>query len=1191
MNRQIVKRLLLLVGSVGAWCCPGTDISATRPSRDLKVAEGGDLVDRATGKPVYLLSTSVTHFIWDDGAFSNVWTRSYCKRPDMPRWLYGLENAPASRTTFDHIGFNAMNFFSLATMFQTLGPAGGNFTTENELKRTHEFYELTKLPKGDRSNTWRIPSELNLRFHDALVTNLYNAGYQIYLDLHPSFPSFLQKYSDNLKSVLDPDRTFVAPGQKSRGFDLTFRIGDPEARAKLIDLYLAGARHYWNLGVRPLVYKLSNESSYRDESTANRDRFVMEMRKRYGNIAALNAAWHTDYRTFKDITWSGAPAARIELVKFQEKQVADVMKEIREALRKIDPQAQTLIQVGNGAWQAKWTNFNLYLLNQSTGFVSQGTGDFTLPDGVHVDDDQSFAEAETHLKTSEDFARNAFYRALADGKPLLNTESYLAGPIGHRYEEFKRLLWSGVAEGVSLQNLWQWAGYWPAETTMTIKYLIQHPQVTSPESWDGIKAAQAEIDEVADIFLPRSNRERAKVAALFSYPSLRMNEKSANGFTLGCETMRVLNIPFDAIFEEQLAQDRQDRYSVLLALGARHVAPASIDALERWVKDGGVLVADGDSLREDEYGAESRTSLLAGLQFTPGKEGVRMTGGGERFLDSARNGADDSWEREAVDDMCPILVSRKIGKGCVLVLAGKWKAYALASFLRGRLRNGRDGTRLSGVAEVFLAAADDKEKPYAAHVSVQKFNARPFAGYLVMNHADSPRVVRVVLPATASRTDLAAVQSVRRISLPVDHKSRPSFVLYLPPRSISPLVLGPRKAMEARFGKLPVSNATAERKIYETKQAEHLKAAYVRPGKPIDLRPFANRGFDNQQGWKTPSAWFEGAHTNLVAVPYHAQQWKHTGFEIIRFDYNDNRTCIALASKNLPGAPRKVDGIPLDGQFRGVSFLLGATHAVAGETAMKVRFHYENGEMVETPVRVGKEIFSWKVRDNRTMGREQLVWKDSNGHGFYHWEWMNPHPTERLMSMDLISGRGATVPIVVAATALPTVFTKRYAHSVRFTDLFGQLKSKSGKSLVEEGGSIRARRENVVFTTKDGKPIAVTPAELKNGVIRFRLENMPDQFGKRSPIHTYWWGISFRGEYAEKMLEPDWTLIIDANRPRLMGANNALDLQHEVELPLALFLSAKGKDLYKSINGFNGVFNSGGNSTNDLTLHDLRLEW
>ena len=185
----------------------------------------------------------------------------------------------------------------------------------------------------------------------------------------------------------------------------------------------------------------------------------------------------------------------------------------------------------------------------------------------------------------------------ADGKPLLNTESYLAGPIGHRYEEFKRLLWSGVAEGVSLQNLWQWAGYWPAETTMTIKYLIQHPQVTSPESWDGIKAAQAEIDEVADIFLPRSNRERAKVAALFSYPSLRMNEKSANGFTLGCETMRVLNIPFDAIFEEQLAQDRQDRYSVLLALGARHVAPASIDALERWVKDGGVLVADGDSLR------------------------------------------------------------------------------------------------------------------------------------------------------------------------------------------------------------------------------------------------------------------------------------------------------------------------------------------------------------------------------------------------------------------------------------------------------------------------------------------------------------------------------------------------------------------------------------------------------------------
>lgn len=1190
MNRQLMKRLLLLVVSVGAWCCLGADCSATRPSRDLEIAGSGDLVDRATGKPVYLLSTSVTHFIWDEGAFSNVWTRSYCKRPDMPRWMYGLENAPASRTTFDHIGFNAMNFFSLATMFQALGPAGGDFTPENELQRTHEFYELTKLPKGDRNNSWRIPSELNLRFHDALVTNLYNAGYQIYLDLHPGFPSFLQEYSDNLKPVLDPDRTFVAPEQKSRGFHLTFRLGDPEARAKLIDLYLAGARHYWNLGVRPLVYKLSNESSYRDETTANRGRFVAEMRKRYGDIASLNAAWHTDYRTFEDITWSGAPAARIEFVKFQEKQVADVMKEIRDALRKVDPQAQTLVQVGNGAWQAKWTNFNLFLLNQSTGFVSQGTGDFSLPDGVQVDDAQPFAEAETHLKTSEDFARNAFYRALADGKPLLNTESYLAGPIGHRYEEFKRLLWSGVAEGVSLQNLWQWAGYWPAEVTMTIGYLIQHPQVTSPESWDGIKAAQAEIDEVADIFLPRSNRERSKVAALFSYPSLRMNEKSANGFTLGCETMRVLNIPFDAIFEEQLAQDRQDRYSVLLALGVRHVAPASIDALERWVKDGGILVADGDSLREDEYGAESRTSLLVGLQFTPGKEGIRTTGGGERFLDSVRIDADDSWKREAVDETGPILVSRKIGKGCVLVLAGKWKANALASFLRERLDD-RDNARLAGVADVFLADAEEQTKPYAAHVSVQKFNAGLTTGFLVMNHAESPRLVRVVLPSTSLGTDLTVVQSVRKVSLPIDCKGCPSLVLYLPPRSISPLVLGPREVIEARFGKLPVSDDAAERKIYETKQAEHLKAAYVRPGKPIDLRPFANRGFDNQQGWKTPSAWFEGAHTNLVAVPYHAQQWKHTGFEIIRFDYNDNRTCIALASKNLPEAPHEVDGIPLDGQLRGVSFLLGATHAVADETAMTVRFHYENGETLEVPVRVGKEIFSWNVRDNGEKGREHFVWKDSNGHGFYHWEWMNPHPTERVKSMDLISARGATVPIVVAATALPTLFTKRYEHSVRLTDLFDQLTSKSGKPLVMEDGSIRACRENVSFATKDGEPIAVSPAELKNGVIRFRLENVPDPFGKRSPIHTYWWGISFRGEYAEKMLEPDWTLIIDANRPRLVGANNALELQHEVELPLTLFLSNKGKDLYKSIHGFNGVFNSGTSNTNDLILHDLRIEW
>lgn len=334
----------------------------------------------------------------------------------------------------------------------------------------------------------------------------------------------------------------------------------------------------------------------------------------------------------------------MEYHKFQQEQVTELAKLLLNDLKELDPEARAMIQLhGHDTHIRVFPHFDYCALSKLTALISAGTGNNPLTAWMNYPEGIPFRDLDNVPQDIRiGYSKDSFYFAFADGKPVLNTEAYSE----NTFEGFRRMIWHEMAAGKETVIAWAWFGLnWGPDVKKPFSFALMNPNACPPEALEAFEATRKEIEAVGDIFLPRKNAQKAEVAALFSYPTLRFNHMLQEPEMIASSAPMQIQVPVDTILEEQLAENRQNRYKVILASGVHNVYPETNARLRKWIEDGGTLIVNQGLLNQDEYGRPLKDALIPFRETRGSGKLGRMEPSGIRSLATSRLvGTFDGWQ-------------------------------------------------------------------------------------------------------------------------------------------------------------------------------------------------------------------------------------------------------------------------------------------------------------------------------------------------------------------------------------------------------------------------------------------------------------------------------------------------------------------------------------------------------------------
>lgn len=777
-----------------------------------------------------------------------------------------------------------------------------------------------------------------------------------------------------------------------------------------------------SVGNRPWCYELLNEPACWDESPYAKKLFAQTMKRKYGSIDKLNAAWAASesggdkrYGSFEELADAygkgGNPTAYlVEYTKFMEDRFASLLAEGAEIIHdKVDPQALATFQ----PCTIRTRGIDLFTAYAPLGAVCSHTGGRGI--------------MEAHM-----------LRGLADGKPIVDSEMY----VGSTEDSIRNSFLDQFQRGYNVSYAFKW------NRTQKSSYNFLNLDNVRPEALRGIREAKLDALDVAEFFAPRDRGVPREVAVLFSSTTERLSQ-CAGHLSYKMFDQAVVGLDYahlcpDVIWEDQLVvEPRLDRYKVLVAAGVDAVRPGVCKAVQSWVAAGGTLVIVGETMGLNEYGApgpDAFPGIPTGARKDSETAVIEIDGTKLQAACWRDTRLDDSWELLASIGHQPAVWRKRFGKGFVwfanaklpgdsigalVTLAGK--EVGVAPFCETADALDSAGAPLSGI-EVTPARRGSAEAwivtPRTMGTKVVRF--RPAA----------PAAPGTVMLRVWNRPDGAGMASYRQV---IEPDADGSYVLPAGDRSI--LVRGPEAALRKRYGgpratwlpPLAAGEALAAGK--ERVEAEKAKRAAAKPAfavdpdkvHPLDLRPFANRRFvdkvagDGKDGWTD-----QGAQMSLQDTPWGVTICNGVPMEFIRYDQNDYRDCIVMKSTRLKDAPagerpypEKIEGVRVDRKAGAVYFL----HAIAWgvlnkvETAFTYVVRYGDGTVEEVPVRNYREVWDWGfLALTAEMEANHCVkgWANGENKGLYLWRWTNPHPEKAIATIDIVSACAGQIPLIAA---------------------------------------------------------------------------------------------------------------------------------------------------------------------------------
>lgn len=901
-----------------------------------------------------------------------------------------------------------------------------------------------------------------------------------------------------------------------------------------VDLY----RRMWRDGTREmkrlisgpiLHYELFNEPAYNDPGPYNKRRFEEHLQRKFQTVETMNRTFRSRFRTFQEaasLTDLGKyPALSVEWGKFLEEGFTKLTRIGRAAVREADPEAKVCTQViGMNYYRTlPMSNINIFEINRSMDAIALPTsGGLTYPTTFEKPPRKTVEAPANSDRFSEGILCRHLFRAMADGKPIHNPEAYAR----KSRKDNRNLLWMDLLRGSNQTYLFAWGRMlttWKPDFTEEggrrqaekYPYVMTNPYSFSTDALAGIAEGRAEILKLADFFVSRKQFESVRpreVAVMLSYPTERYGVQIGYGrkneILNYTSALEFSHYPMDALFEEQLSENRHTRYKAIVAPGVLCTGDGTLERLEQYVRNGGILLAARSEMPFDEYGNPRRNTLFQGLHVRERKQKT-LSGSLQLKLPipdllpgtiRARNDLSldvdpATWEILGTLRGEAAVLRRKLGKGSVYFIAPMMQDYAIAAVTGAILQ-------FHGIHPLFRIRRLP-EKDLAVNIELHASRAGRITAAFLYNHDLYPKRMEIALPENCS----TAVDVFRQEILPVRNGYAEFF---MPSNDRILLGFGSPEDLKKRFGTLrPITGneislrfSQAEKEHEDRlRKAESSQFAYSADRAnliPLNLRPFANRSFQDQRPNDGKGGWTDqGKETSLDGVPWGVHTFAGIPCDLIRFDENSDRSCIMLQSRSLKEKlPAEIRGIPVNRKVSKIYFFhTTAWSRPKGTVSMIYRLRYADGGVREIPIRNGIDVYDWwsvKRPENESC---RVAWKNLNGRGFTVMEWVHPEADREIASIDIRSTNTATIPIVLAITVEQNSGNRKQ----HFFD--------SGTAAGWGGVSVRPLdRSSFALTignqTKSwagarisGSPLLLPEKERRNATLRFLLKVGSDKFG------------------------------------------------------------------------------------------------
>lgn len=1065
MKRSITALLLTLLP--GLVCCAG----------GFHIGPDGALLD-ADNKPAF--SVGVVMGFTIPYQVVRYGSRFRGRYPDRYRWIY--ENQPDS-AYFKQFGFHSITpemyeFSGLRWCFPDYERNRDMDEYEHQQQGLKNYFPGMRMNFKSRE-AYELGKNAAASWKDMIVIPGYD-GFEFREALQQPFKLFTDQ--ETSRDRFSPSRRNIA-----------FQLGSPQGRATWMKVYRNQFRWWQKLGITPFAFRVLCECRYQDGSAANRKRFVERLKRKFVTVEAMNRAWDTSFQRFED-TLKNEVGGRfrplpveIEYCMMEQEQVTQTYTEMQKEFKKMAPESHGLtIQINGYDWYRKnINNFDLYSLFRPLEVVSPGTGNYTFSNLARVEDGMRFRDApDIDSRYREALIRDALFRNLSRGKLLVNLEAYHNGAKNDP-GVFNALLWRELATGKSIVHFHALGGMWRwrPDATGIPSYSLQNPGAVMPQSFEGIWQMQRESKGLLDIFAARGNFPEAEIAVLFSRPTVLLNHagnKKNDSLPEVAVPLTFQHYPFDMLFEEELTGKTLDKYRILCAFGVEGTYPETLPLLKQYVENGGVLVVSGGMMDRDQYGKQIPNPLLDGAVplFDANAALVRAETFDINIIANRYFRLSGDWSPLLQIHGKTVFACRDFGRGKVYLLGGEMQDYARAELLKTVFRKAR---RLADVTE----AGTTESVP---NIEVIRRSAGKLTGWYLCNNNSTPKLVRFSAPELRGAV---VANPLDGVLCPVDGDG---VLLWMEPAKRLILVTGPAGDIRKRFGTLPERSPEELRNA----QSEWKKRGVteVRPSVHVSLEKVANAGMDNNQGYAVDTVFVEDGKRELRNLPFHESAFGDLKFDIIRFDYVENKTCLALRSRNFPGGAARCE-LPLNGRFSSVAFLLSGVHVKPGETAAELRFHYHDGKSATVPLVAGNDFGSWLQEKNTEELNRRAVWKHPDGAAVFRYEWFNPDSGNPLKSLEIVSRDSGTVPVIIAVTACPSVYKKSFRHRL---DLTAETVPWSKDRCSEKDGVVRVIGNHPVqaflrLTVPEGKRLSFPMDKLKKAVLRYSVSILPDKFG------------------------------------------------------------------------------------------------
>ena len=1135
------------------------------PNPKITVDKDGNWV--VNGKIRYLLGVQVQEGYAADDV---VPTSGY---PDSLKWIYehNLSYESAQR-----LGFDTISVFASLRNFKEMNPG-------------------LKIP---------ILHDRNLKSMD----KVRNCGLPIYVD-YTQFPwdAGMIASRAEMKHLL-PSEAVNQYRDSENNHWVAYNIFHPKAREIYNSCWRSGAEEMRKLNPdAALMYELFNEPAYDDPSTYNRKLFAGYLAEIYRTPEAMNKVWRSSYPSFEAASSfkvkSENPGLAVDWGKFLEDGFADLCKDGIKAIRAVDPGARFSIQsLGFNYYRAlPKTNVNVFKINKFTDNICVSTGGGLSGNGIDAPADKAIDTPANVPELGEGILQRHFYRSLADGKPIHNGETY----IGKNYNTTFNTIWLDLLRGSNATYIFVWAKRafeWKDEAggkknAEKYPYMLLNPYCYPSADLKSIMDAKKEIFKLQEFFVPRNRNIDRNVALLLSYPTERYaagtGYSAKNQITNYTSALEFSHYPIDVILEEQLPEGRANSYKAIVAAGVRNIYPQTVEKFKQYVRDGGVLILANEFMPQDEYGnpvdwggwfdfktAAAENSSLTPMQLKlknpavlPGEIKGRPV---KQLTDTGK------WEILGEIKSEPALLRRQFGKGYVYLVNAEMQDYAIAAVAGAVLQS----HNIKPVASIVRA----KEKDLATNIEVHAARRDDKLAYFLYNWDNYPKLIYLKPNIEHAKN---AVNLAEDKTLPYSDEF--GAMLLIPPRGRTIIGFGftdAKGAVSEEELKSACNKIQAE--LADQREAARRQKFSFKPNPtltaPLDLRKFCNRNFVDDVAGDGIGGWTDqGRENSLVGVPWGVSKFVGVPAEIIRYDQNDNRTCIVMKSTSQRGdLPTEVKDIPVNAKIRALYFFHATARFKEKETVMNYVINYASGKKIKIPVVCGENIWDWWIGGNTK--NSLIAWMNMEKRGFYIWQWKNPEPADEIRSVDIVSANTDIVPIVIAITAeqydgKPELTAQSIKISKPEIIGFGNLKvESSGGTITASVSEKTGQWAGINIHDREFKTFSLTPEMLKSASIKFKINGGLDRFNN----HLGDQKIQFapcKFSSGMKIERPEWVNLenfIDGRK-----VDNDPETFQEVVIPLKSINSKI--PLNDFINGYMFQFRGTG-GTSGVTIKDLELE-